>query len=108
MNAGELDRRIDIDMKTIVQNSYGEEVLTWATLCTVWASANIGVGKEFFAAKQIFAEATAVFRIRYRNDIDVSMRIFYSNRVFDIFNIQDAYENHVELVLICKELINLG
>lgn len=107
MRAGELNRRITIQHITgTTTNDYGEKISTWGDLATVWASVITTGGREFFAAQRLNEETTAVFRIRYRSDIDPTMRIKYGNRIFEILPpINDVNAKHVELLISAKEVI---
>ncbi len=69
MRSGRLDRRITLQRKTVVENSYGEPIETWVDLATVWAEYLPTGGVERYAATQMVAEADTRWRIRYRADL---------------------------------------
>jgi SPP1 family predicted phage head-tail adaptor len=87
---GKLDRRITIEQATQGVGPFGEPVETWAALATVWANAYAGSGKEFVAARQINAEVSMQFQIRWIADLSTTMRILYDGKYFDIVDIAEV------------------
>jgi len=84
MQAGALDRRITIQERTDTRDGAGEPVPTWSTLAEVWASLEPLQGREDFDAQQINAIRPTKFRIRYREDVDETMRIAWDGQTWDI------------------------
>lgn len=84
MNVGRLDRRIRIERPTTAQDLFGEPVPTWGVLDTVWAQVEPLKGSERFVAQQASAEVDTRFTVRWRDDIDATMRIVYEDAVYDI------------------------
>lgn len=70
MRAGRLDRRIDIQRKTVTQDNAGQEVETWAALVSRRA-ASVGPlrGEERFSSEQFIAKEQVEFRVRYSQSI---------------------------------------
>lgn len=83
---GRMDRLIDIQQNTPVQDGVGQPIENWTNLDTnVWAEWVPVSGREFWAARQVNATALAQFRIRFRSDITVgSHRIVYDGNTYDI------------------------
>lgn len=78
MNAGQLNTRCRIEQKSVTQDAtYGTELVSWTTLATVWANVQDELPSKSEAVKQGLAVATqrARIRLRYRTDLDASMRI---------------------------------
>ena len=69
LQIGKLDRRITIEQATQGEGPYGEPTETWTPYATVWANAYSGAGKEFVAARQVNAEISIQFQIRYSNRV---------------------------------------
>jgi SPP1 family predicted phage head-tail adaptor len=69
MRYGRLDRRVDLQRKTITVSPSGAAVETWATLSTRWASVNSVNGDERFSAPQLVAKAQVEFLLRWSSDI---------------------------------------
>ena len=79
MQAGRLRHRLAIRQPTISRNEVGEEIITWATLATVWGRIEALRGEEQLAAKQLTAEIVARATLRYRADVSTDMRIQYDS-----------------------------
>ena len=100
MRAGDLDRQILIERKSVTQDSnFGTEVVTWVPLSTVsgqperyWAEVQDALPSRAESVTQGLAVARNQTRIRfrYRNDVEVdsSMRVTVfgdvTNRVLQI------------------------
>lgn len=83
MEAGKLDHRIRIERKVITQDAaFGTEVITWATLATVWAQVQeVLPSKGESQPNGIrIAERPARIRMRYRSDITSDMRLVHLGR----------------------------
>ena len=105
MNAGEYNRRITIQSKTVTYDSYNEPIEAWTDGPTVWASIVTTGGGEFYAAQKLNASTQALFKIRYGTTVTVLDRIKYGNRTFEILSVNDANEAHRELHISGKEVI---
>lgn len=74
-----LDRRITIQQRSTTQDAtYGTEVVTWTTLATVWAEIQDVMPSRDESllndALEVSKRRTRI-RIRWRNDVDSSMRV---------------------------------
>jgi SPP1 family predicted phage head-tail adaptor len=78
MDVGPLDHRVRIEAKSVTQDpDYGTEVVTWAHLATVWANVQDALPSRSESVTQgleVAKNQTRV-RLRYRSDIDSSMRM---------------------------------
>ena len=85
MRAGRMDRLVTLEYKTVSQNDHGEEIETWTAKATIWAGKKDFRGTEFFGAQQVNAEATGIFIIRYRDDVNTEdYRLTYEGDTYDI------------------------
>jgi SPP1 family predicted phage head-tail adaptor len=82
--AGDLDRQIEILKRRVVKSDAGEESETFVSGLTAWAKVVQQAGRDYFAARQVHAEETMQFTIRYRTDFDQFDRIGYRGRQFRI------------------------
>lgn len=92
MRAGQLDRRITIQRKSLTQSGSGEEVVTWTDVATVWAQKIENRGDERFAAKQYVGHAIRTFRFRWSStvsEISTQHRILFDGRAFDITDVRE-------------------
>lgn len=89
---GRLDRRITIQTPTETQDSYGEPVITWSDLTTVWASVTPSSSQtgEQFEADQVHAQRASVFRIRFNRNVTEKHRIVYDSDNYDILQIVEG------------------
>lgn len=93
MRAGELDRRIQILVRTREQDSVGQMIETWTPVLTTWASIEPKPGGEQFQADQVVATAVRLFRIRRRADLRPTVeghRIAAEGREWDIHDVRET------------------
>jgi len=81
----------------------GEPTETWVIYAQRWASINALSGREFWSAKQVNAENTIRFRMRYCHGVTTKMRVEYDNRIFTIDSIINTGERNREMVLMVTE-----
>ena len=81
---GRLRRRVRIEEKGVERNEYGEEIITWQPVATVWAAVEALRGRELTDRKQEGAEVTTRIIIRYRDGIRPSMRVVWGEHIYDI------------------------
>ncbi len=105
MRAGQLRHRVTIQQKIISQNSFGEEVVTWSDVATVWAAVEPLRGQEFIEARQAEAEITARIRMRYRSDVRPDMRVVWGTHTYDVLAVIDVAGRGRELQLMCREIV---
>ena len=103
-NPGALDRKGIIQKPYVAQNTFGEEISTYATFCNAWMKITPLQGVELYNAQQLHAEATYAIQMRYRAGILRTFRIKYLTRYFEILYIQNTGEANTELNLLCKEV----
>ncbi len=87
LNPGTHDARITIQSLTETQDGYGDPIQSWADLTStpdMWAEVMPPTGGEQFQAGQVNATAETTFRVRYRSDLNVEMRVVYETTPYDI------------------------
>lgn len=105
MDIGRLKHRITFQELSRRKNEYGELVDEWLDIKTVWAEIKPVSGNQFFAAKQISSEISHNVYIRYRDELNPSMRIKFKERVFEILYLMNVNEDNRLMQIYCKELI---
>lgn len=105
MIAGKLRQRVTIQDKSVAQNTYGEEVITYVDWATVWAAVEPLRGREFLEGRQITAEVSTRIRIRYRSGISPEMRVVFGSIIYDIQSITHLEEREREIHLMCQEIL---
>jgi len=98
-----LNKRVTIQRLEKVPDDYGQPVDTWVDVATLWAAIEPLRGREYFSAMSEHAEVTTRIRIRYRDDVDRTMRVVYGSIVFEILHIIHPEFDRRELQLMCKE-----
>lgn len=106
MDIGRLNKRITFQQLGQDKDEYGEIITEWSNFKTVWAEIAPVRGNQFFAAKQINSEITHNVYIRYRKDLNTSMRILFKERVFEILYIMNVKEESSLMQIYCKEIIS--
>jgi SPP1 family predicted phage head-tail adaptor len=91
MSAGARRQYVVIKQKTVTgQDSRGQDIYTWTTVATAWASINAISGREFAAVQQRWAEARFRFRIEpFIGNIGREMVIVWGSRMLNILDVED-------------------
>jgi SPP1 family predicted phage head-tail adaptor len=85
------------------RNAYGEQVETFNTLDVVWAQKVDTTGRELFVAKGTIAENSTRFRLRYRNDLNLTDRLEYDGSEYDIKQIAELGRREgLEIVAVAR------
>lgn len=103
MRAGRLRHQITIEQPIRTRDEYGEDVASYQTFVTVWANKRQPGGREMFTENVTEAEIKTIFEIRFRDDIDESMRVNWKGNYFDIQAITDPTGREEALVLMCVQ-----
>lgn len=83
MELGELDQRITFQERAPGQDALGQANGAWQNIAvrpTVWARARGITGRERFVSGQMQAEAPVTFWIRFRSDINTTMRVLWNGQ----------------------------
>lgn len=104
MDSSRLNRRVAIQYPFTTQDAYGQPVVGFTTLATVWAAILPLTGARLFAAKQAQSEITLQITIRYLATVEENMQIVYGAHTYIILYLIDPEMQHVSLELMCKEL----
>jgi SPP1 family predicted phage head-tail adaptor len=105
MRAGELDKRGTIQYLARSKNGFGEDIETWTDLATVWCSIEPVSGSEKWLQQERVSEATYKIHMRYRANLNSTMRMKYKNRYLQFLAVINLEENSKELFIPAKEVI---
>lgn len=103
MKSVKLNKKIDIQNYVRVANEVGEEIKQWQSYAGVWAyflTSYVPVDEHLKAEKDteiVYYEIV----IRYRDDIDTSMRVVYQNKLYNIDHVINDKEQNIETHLFC-------
>lgn len=84
IDPGELTERVTLQSRTVTKDAYGQDVITWTDIATVWARVRALRGREFFAAAAVQQEQSIKAVIRQRTDVDATCRLVWQGRPHDI------------------------
>lgn len=101
--ASRLNKRITILRQTDETDQYNVPLDVWLPVATVWAAIEPLRGREYVAAKADHADVTTRIRIRYRKDVDRTIRVTCDEVEFEILHTIHPDFNRRELHLMCKE-----
>lgn len=103
--AGKYRHQVYLQAPAKTFDTEGQEVVTWTTVATVWAEIVPLTGREYFQAKAVNAEIADRVTLRYRRGIKTTWRLLYGVRALEIISVADVEEKHIELELLCKEVV---
>lgn len=84
-NAGELRHRIKIQKLTSGRDEDGYPIPEqWTDYVQIWAKVSHLSGKDLIAAQASNSKIVARVKIRYREDIDTTMRVIYKSKTYAI------------------------
>lgn len=81
----------------------GEPNTVWTTLRECWMSIEPLNGRELFAAQEHASNVTVRIRIRYRDDVNATMRVLHEGKYYEIEAVLDHELRHREMELLCSE-----
>ncbi|WP_049237252.1 phage head closure protein [Moraxella canis] len=84
MRASQLRKKIKVHQKTISRSATGAVTSKWAHILDLSAQFTPLSGKDIIAAQAAGTDITARAMIRYRDDIDHTMRIEHGGRMYEI------------------------
>lgn len=103
---GDLRSRVTFQTSTRVADGQGGFTETWANLATnptVYAYLAAVNSRERLFSQQMQYQRSHVLVIRYRTDLNTSMRITYEGREFQIKGIRNPEERKAFLILDLEE-----
>lgn len=103
-----LRHRVQVQARSSSQDTFGQEVQTWATVLAVFAAIEPSLGRSQLSGEAQTSTVTHVVTIRWRAGITARMRLLYGSRVFEIESVVDVEERHFWLELQCVEGLTQG
>lgn len=113
IRAGQLTRRIKLQQQSPSVDSYGQQVITWTDVATVWASIEPSVGRELMVAQAVSLDQPTTITIRWQAAFAspktvAAMRVVYNGRIFNLHSVENEAERNTLLTLIASEGLNDG
>lgn len=87
MRIGRFDTPIQIQEKTVTQNSIGDPVETWAKFADAWASVRYMTATERFQSDGLHSYQAINFRVRFVEGVLPTMRISFDSKYYRIVGI---------------------
>lgn len=110
IDAGKLRHRLTIQRQSQTQNTTtGEITVAWVDVATVWGAIEPLSAREFIAANAQQSQVTAKLVIRYRSDVDATMRAVHGSKLYNIEGVLPDKDSGLEyMTLPCSEGVNQG
>lgn len=103
MKLGKMRYRIKFLKYTATTDTDGFVSREWSEYCTVWADVTPISAKEYFSLDTETAEVTYKIYVRYRPDIDTTMRVVWNNKTFLIISVLGDVRNNI-MTIMAKEV----
>lgn len=105
-NAGQYNRRVTIQQKAAGVDSWGQPVITWTNVLSVWAWVKTNTGIGLLRAEGLYggtevSRAAYSIRIRYRAGITSGMRVMDGTVIYDIKQVLPDLEGQEYIDLVC-------
>ncbi len=107
LNPGTLRHRVCIRQKTITgTDGYGHDTYTWTDYQVCYAAIVALQGREFEAARQIWADARFRVTVPYLTGVTTQMRVHWDETAQDleILDVQDPWGTRTVLQMTCKQI----
>lgn len=86
--AGKLRHQVELQEQRIAQDpNTGEMLTTWVTIARPWAEIVPLSAREFIAAGAEQSEVRARITVRYRQEINASMRVVHRGLAYNILGV---------------------
>lgn len=106
MESGKLNKYIELQAPVRSQNAMNEWIDTYTTQIFIWGAIEPLSGNRLFQAQQANSEVQGIIKIRYRRNFTATMRLKLGQRIFKIISIIDPDEQHQELNIYYKEVLD--
>ena len=103
MNVGKMRHRIEIQVYSDIENEVGEMTKDWSTYINLWAEKKQLRVSNTYEGNKEGIEYTYRFKVRYRGDLNESMRIVHKGVIYDLKHINarselNLYETHIDCI----------
>ncbi|MGF6607056.1 SPP1 family predicted phage head-tail adaptor [Paraburkholderia sp. WSM4175] len=103
IRAGPLIHRVRIEAPVVgMDNSNAPAVKAWREVATVYAAIESLSGREWLASSEFRSDVTTRIRIRWREDIDASMRVLHHATIYRIDAVLPQHQGRSEVFLLCS------
>jgi len=106
MDIGEMRDRITLQKKKEQQGPI-PNLKDYDDYKTIYSKARFLKGREFWSARASNSETTVEFTVRYRKDLDTSMRIIFDKRNFNIDGIIPLDNKKMYIAIMASEVVTV-
>lgn len=112
MNAGLLNRRIQLQTQSTSQDAFGQPQQSWSTVYTCWASIDIQNSQLVYETSTFISKVTYRITIRYTSSVvfAANQRVIYTEpttgivHTYNVEAIINAKMGNQQITLLCYEL----
>jgi len=103
LSIGALRHRLTLEQLSLSPDSGGGVTESWVQVAQVWGAIEPLSGRERVEAARIAGRHMYDIRLRFRADVDPSMRLRMGTRIFHILSIEDVDGRGQWLKALCEE-----
>lgn len=102
MQAGRLRYRLRFEKPVRIRDESGEVIVDqWVEAFTVWGAVEPLTGREYLTSAEFRPGVSTRIRVRWRDDLDASLRVLHAGVVYDIQAVLPVMGLHQEALLMC-------
>lgn len=113
MQAGKLNRRIQVQQQTTTQDAAGQERQSWTTVYTCWANIDVQRSQLVYTTAEFASKSIVRITMRWTSSIVIAanMRIIYTEPTTGVthtYNVEtplNTAQGNRELIVLCYELM---
>lgn len=106
MQAGPMRHQVQLQARTMVQDSAGQQQEVWNVFATKRAAVQRTPGAEVYASAQRGGRVPVIFRLRRLDGVLPGMRLIFEGKVHDIISaIPQGQGLKEELLITAEELV---
>ncbi len=106
MRAGRLHERVTLQQPVTTQDDYGQDIITWADVATVWAGVEPLRGRDFHEAQQHTNELTTRIVMRKQPfEVLPTWRVVHGSAAYEVHVVIDPASRNATLELMCSVLL---
>jgi SPP1 family predicted phage head-tail adaptor len=102
---GRFDRKIILLRRTEQATEFNTGKFIFTSFATPWGNIDFNLGNEQTRADQETENRSVVIRIRYRTDLDTTMRAVINNQIYGITSITEPNGHRKQVIEINASLI---
>lgn len=102
MQAGSLNQRVTLERDEVATDDWGGVIHAWVTHAELWANVRHLSGSQSIRADSPVSEVRASIRVRYRTDLDASMRVLVGGKAYTVEAVMPNLQSREHIDLVCK------